>query len=81
MHQIGQGMGAFERGDDALQLRQELEGLQGFLIGDGLVGHPPDLLEVAMLGAYAGIIQPGGDGMRRDDLAVIILQEIAHAAM
>src|SRR6266550_5013827 len=74
-------MGAFKRRDDPLQPCQELKGLQGFLISHGLVGHTSGVLEVAMLRPYAWIIQASGDRVRGDDLAIIILQKIAHAPM
>src|SRR3546814_15750042 len=55
----GQSMGAFERGDDAFGPAAELEGVERLLVGDGDIFDAAALVEPAMFGADAGIIEPG----------------------
>ena len=72
----GDGMRAFERGDDAFGACAELEGIERFLIGRGLVFHAADIVQPAMFGANAGIIEAGRDRVGLLDLAVLVLQQI-----
>ena len=73
-------MGRLDGRDDALRTGQILKGADGFLIRDGDIFGPAGIMEPGVLRAHAGIIQAGGDGIHRGDLAVFILAEIAlHA--
>src|SRR3546814_12164658 len=74
-------MGAFERGDDAFGPAAELEGVERLLVGDGDIFDAAALVEPAMFGADAGIIEPGRDRMRLGDLAVVVLEEIGAVAV
>src|SRR3546814_17537221 len=69
-------MGAFERGDDAFGPAAELEGVERLLVGDGDIFDAAALVEPAMFGADAGIIEPGRDRMRLGDSAVVVLEGI-----
>jgi len=73
LDQAGDGVGGFERGNNAFGAREEARGVESGLIGDGgifgaaLIGKP------GMLGADGGIVESGGDGMCGSDLAVFVL--------
>src|SRR3546814_20177429 len=70
-----QSMGAFERGDDAFGPAAELEGVERLLVGDGDIFDAAALVEPAMFGADAGILEPGRARMRLGDLAVVVMAE------
>ena len=50
--------------------------LQRLLIGYSYIGRPPALLVITVLGADAGVVQPGGDAVRLPDLPITILENI-----
>ena len=79
--QMRHRMRRLQRGDDALLLAENLEGGQrGGVIG-GDVGRASRRAQIAVLRPDAGIIQPGGDAVRLDHLAVRVLQQIAQRAV
>ena len=47
----------------------------------GTYSARPDIVEVSVLRADAGIVQSGGDGVHRRDLSVLILAEIGFHAV
>ena len=60
--------------------RQVLEGVYRFVVGNGDIFCPADIVEPCVLRADAGIVQPCGNGVDRGDLAVLILAEVGlHA--
>ncbi|MNJ81314.1 hypothetical protein D3C77_800570 [compost metagenome] len=56
-------MGALQRRDDAFHARQGHERVEAFLIGRGLIVHPAEILQIAVLRADTGVVQPGRDGV------------------
>ena len=52
-----------------------------FVVGDGDVIGAADFPQVAVLATDAGVIESGGDRMRLLDLAVIVVEKIAHHAV
>src|ERR1700743_3555092 len=78
---MGDSMRRFQSRDDALQLGEQHKGVQRFLVGDGEIFHPADVLQPAMLRSHARIAEPRRDGMVLDHVAVLILQQIRTRAM
>lgn len=76
-----QCMGGFQRGKDAFGAAEGLEGVERL----GIVGKPivdaPDGVQIGVLRADAGIVEPGGNGMRRLDLPVLGLEEHGHLSV
>src|SRR5215469_18869173 len=74
-------MRGFERGNNALRSRKQPRRLEGGgirnrgIFGAVLVGKP------CVLGTDRGIVQSGGNGMRRGDLAVRVLQNVGIGAL
>src|SRR5262249_52887680 len=75
----GYGMRGLEGGHDAFETRQSLEGLESLRVGGRLVLKAAAFLVVGVLGAGAGIVEPGRDGVRLGDLPVVVLEHVAHA--
>src|SRR5258708_24016846 len=73
---MGQRVRGFERGNDTLELAQELEGSQRLVVGRRHVLDPALLLQPGMLGPDAGIVEAGRDRVCLLDLAFLVLQEI-----
>ena len=71
----------FDGRDDALRPRQIFKGAHRLLVGDGHILRPPDVVQVSVLRPNAGIVQSGGDGVYRSDLAVLVLTEVGLHAM
>ena len=73
-------MGGLDGRDDALGAGQIFKGVHSFIVGDGDIFRAADVMEPCVLRADAGIVQTGGNGVHRGDLAVFILAEIGlHA--
>src|SRR5215471_3034501 len=70
------GVRGFERGDDALELRQQHEGVERVPVRGGEVLHAALVLQPGMFRTHAGIVETGRDRMRFEHLAVAILQQI-----
>ena len=81
LDEAGDGVRGFERGDDAFGAREELCGVECGLIGDGGVFGAMLIGEPGVFGADGGIIEAGGNGMRRGDLAVFVLQDVGVGAL
>mmetsp|Transcript_11982 Transcript_11982/g.33139 ORF Transcript_11982/g.33139 Transcript_11982/m.33139 type:complete len:415 (-) Transcript_11982:284-1528(-) len=79
--EVRQDVGGLQRGDDSLHPGHELERLEGLLVGDSVVLGPPDVLQEGVLRANAGVIQTSADAVRLDDLAVVVLQELAERSV
>lgn len=74
------GVGRLERRDDALELADEPEGLEGLGVGRGHELGPLVVLPRAELRPHARVVQPGRHRVRVGDLAVLVLQDVgAHA--
>src|SRR5690606_33061250 len=78
---VGDRVARFERRDDALRSAERLESLERLLIGDGDVASAAAVLQVGVLRANARIVETGGDRVRLDHLAVLILQHVRARAM
>ncbi len=74
-------MGWLERGNDAFELAQELEGGERLVVGRRDVFDPALLLQPGVLGADAGIVEASRDRMRLGDLAFLVLQQIGAVAV
>src|SRR5713226_3689067 len=81
LDQAGDGVSGLERGNDAFGAGEQARGIQGSLIGDGEVFRAALICEPGVLGANGRIIEPGGDGMRRGNLSVFVLQNICVSAL
>ena len=81
LDQAGDGVGGFERGDDAFGAREETRGFERGGVGDGGVFGAAFVGEPGVLGADGGIVEAGGDGMRGGDLAVFVLQNVGVGAL
>ena len=71
-------MGRLQRRDDPLSAAEQVERLQRLPVGHFPVFRPPRILEIAVFGTDAGVIQPCRYTVRRAYLPVGILQQITH---
>src|SRR5690348_13138570 len=76
-----QRMGGLDRGDDPLEARAELEGVERLTVSDGDVLGAADIVEPRVLRPDARIVETSRDRVRVDDLAVVGLQEIGAVAV
>ena len=67
--------------NDSFQVGQIVEGLQGFLIGGDDVVYPLEILQLGMLRADAGVIEPGRDGVGVHNLTVVIRHQVGPIAV
>ena len=74
-------MRAFQRRDNAFSLAEQLEAGHGLLIGAIGIFSAADFAQPGVLWPHAGVIQTGANAMRQRDLAVSILQHIAHGTL
>ncbi len=58
-----------------------MKGVQGLLVRDGVVGHLAGISPEGMLGPDPRVVQSGADGVRIEDLSLVILEDIRLAAM
>src|SRR5581483_12288066 len=77
----GERVRRFERRDDALKPRAALERLERLAIRNREVARPAGVPQPRVLGAAAGVIEPGGDGMRLEDLPVLVLHDRREGAV
>ena len=63
-------MRAFQGGDDAFQLAEQLEAGQGLVVGGIGVLRAAQVAQQRVLRANAGVVQPRADRVRQRDLAV-----------
>src|SRR5690606_40439868 len=73
---LGNRMRAFQRGQDALQPAQRLEGVERLVVGGVGVLGARNLPQMGVLRPDGRVIQPGADAVRRADATVGILQYI-----
>src|SRR3954467_12265110 len=76
-----QRVGGLERRDDALELRTAAERGQRVGVGDRLVARAPRVAQPRVLRPRAGIVEAGRDGVRLEDLAVLVLHDRAEGAV
>src|SRR5216683_4542605 len=81
LDKTGDGVGRFERGDDAFGARKKARGFESRLIGDGGIFGTPLIGQPGVFGADGGIVEAGGNGMSRGDLAVFVLQNVGVSAL
>src|SRR2546429_6869711 len=79
--EAGDGVGGFERGDDAFGAGKGACGVECGGVGDGEIFGAALIGEPGVLGADGGIVEAGGNGMRRGDLDVFILQNVSVSAL
>src|SRR5690606_20011561 len=77
----GQGVRGLDRRDDALGAREQGERLHRLRVGDAAVAGAADAREPGVLGPYPRVVQTGGDRVRLDRLAVLVLQQVALRAV
>ncbi|MFM1944508.1 MAG: hypothetical protein RI897_3490 [Verrucomicrobiota bacterium] len=78
---FGDGVGGFEGGDDAFELGEFEEGLDGVGVGGVGVFSAVLVTEPGVFGADGGVVESGGDGVGELDLAVIVLEEVGAGAL
>ncbi len=76
-----QGVGRFQRGDDAFGAREKTSGFEGGGIGNGSVSGATLIGKPGVFGADGGVIETGGNGMSGGDLAVLVLQHVGVSAL
>mmetsp|Transcript_4117 Transcript_4117/g.15030 ORF Transcript_4117/g.15030 Transcript_4117/m.15030 type:complete len:361 (+) Transcript_4117:43-1125(+) len=76
--QVRQSVGSFESRDDTFQARDVHEGIEGFLVGDGVVFSAAEILQKGVLGANAWVVKTGGNRVRLDDLTFVVLNEVGE---
>src|SRR6266851_9999254 len=81
LDKTGDGVGRFERGDDAFGARKKARGFESRLIGDGGIFGTPLIGQPGVFGADGGIVEPGGNGMRCGDLPIFVLQNVSVGAL
>ena len=70
-----------ERRQNAFQLAAQAKRAKGLGVGDRDVLDAPCVLQPGVLRPDARIVQSGGDRMRLEHLAVVVLQEIRARAV
>ena len=78
---MGDRMGGFHGGDDPLISGKCLKGVEGFGVRSALVGDAARVLPVTVLRTDSWVVEPRGDRVDKFGLAIVILQNIAKAAM
>jgi len=73
---LGQGVGGFQRREDPFELRARLKRVHGLVVGDADVLDAAGVLPVGVLGADAGVVEAGGDGVDVGGLAVVVLEDV-----
>ena len=69
-------MGGFERGDDPLGAREQLQRVQRLAVRDADVLRVVGVREPCEFGADAGVIQPRRDRVRLQYLPVRVLDDV-----
>ena len=67
--------------DDPLQARQRHEGIQTLVVRGRGVLDPVDVFQKAVLGPDTRVVQPRGDRIHRQRIALLVLQVVALEAM
>ena len=66
-------MGAFQGRDDAFQAAALVERGERFVVGHRGVFDAADVMQPGVFRADAGVVEAGGNRMRIDDLAIVVL--------
>ncbi len=74
-------MGRLKSRNDPLGVRQQVEALQSLVIADRHIRSAPRIFKVAVLRAYARIVQPRRHRVRRPYLSGSVLQQIGQGPM
>ena len=80
-HGLGDGVGGFEGGDDALRAGEGDGGFEGVVIRAGDVGGAAGVVEHGVLGADGGVVEAGGDAVGARDLAGVVLEDVAVGSL
>ena len=81
LHRLGDGVRAFQRGQDAFAAGQRVERGQRVVVAAVGVRDAAGVFPVAVLGADAGVVEAGGDRVDVARLAVVVLHHVAVAAV
>ncbi len=81
LDRAGEGVRGLDRRDDALGPAHQPEGLHRLGVRDRLVLRPPDRRQVRVLRTDARVVEPGGDAVALDGLAVLVLHQVGLGAL
>src|SRR6267378_3166801 len=81
LHHPGDSVGALESRKNAFQSRQGGEGVQSLLVRHSFIQYSGPVFQVSMLGTDPRVVETSGNTMRRLDLTVGVLQQVALAAV
>ncbi len=70
-------MSGLNGGNDTLGAGEVFQGIYRLVVGDRNIFRPAGVVEPSVLRPDAGIVQTGGDGVNRRDLAKLVLAEVA----
>ena len=79
LHRVRDSVCGLDCRDDALDTAEILECVYRFVVRHRNVLRAADIVQVSVLRADAGVIQTGGDGVDRCDLAVFVLTEVGSS--
>src|ERR1019366_417812 len=78
---FGDGVRTLERRDNALDAREAARRVERFAVATGDVLGAAAIAQIRVLGPDHGIVEAGGDGMGKSDLAVFVLQPVTVGAL
>lgn len=78
---MGDGVGGFECGEDAFLGGEGFEGFEGFVISCGDVLNTSGIFPIGVFRTDAGVVESGGDGVDVTGLSVVVLHDVAEAAV
>src|SRR4051812_4959136 len=78
---MSNGMGCFQRGNNALGLGKSLESGERFVVGGVNVFDPFFVAQVTVLGADSGVIKASRDGVRELDLSIFVCEDECLGAL
>ena len=79
--EVRERVGGLERGDDTFHAGHADKGVESLLVRHGVVLGAAKVLEERVLGSDAGVVEARGDGVRLDDLALLVLDEVGEGAV
>src|SRR3972149_214855 len=68
-----QRVGRLERRKNPFETGEVVEGFQGLRVRDGDIVSPSRILQVGELGTHSRVVEPRGDAVGLEDLAVLVL--------
>src|SRR5260221_11630621 len=71
----------FQCREDPFGFGEQLEGFKRFIISDAFVVYAVVVFPVAVFGAYAWVVQAGGDGVDVGGLAVFVLEDVGPCGL